>query len=136
MNLHPEGTINLLSFARVLDECDVAFDRDAQVFHVQAGGENFTFSRRDNLFVCDMSRLWDSSTAKNREAFGYVETVSGNEMLYSKRLVARAKQAKALIEELGFISTQDLVKMVKPGIPGCDVNVSDVYRALKYTVPA
>ena len=136
VNLHPDGTINLLSFARVLDECDVVFDRDAQVFHVHTGGETFLFGRRGNLFVCDMSRLWDASASQSHRALAYVETVSGNEMLYSKRHVARAKRAKALIEELGFVSTQDLIKMVKGGIPGCDVNVADVYRALKIYGPS
>ena len=34
------------------------------------------------------------------------------------------------MEQLGFVSTHDLVKMIKRGIPECDVNVADVYRAL------
>ena len=64
-----------------------------------------------------------------------MQTVLGNEQLYTKRQVRDAKKAKEVFEELGFISTQDLVKMVKKGIPDCDVTVADVYRALKIYGP-
>jgi hypothetical protein len=60
-----------------------------------------------------------------------VQTVQGNERLYTKRQVRDAERARNLREELGFVSTQDLVKMVKHGIPGCDVTAADVYRALR-----
>ena len=36
-----------------------------------------------------------------------------------------------LCEKLGFVSNQDLVKLVMRGISGCDVTVPVVYRALR-----
>ena len=55
-----------------------------------------------------------------------VQTVQGYERLYTKRQVRDAERARDLREELGFVSTQNLVKMVKHGIPGCDVTAADV----------
>ena len=56
-----------------------------------------------------------------KQSVAMIQTVQGNERLYTKRQVRDAERARELLESLGFVSNQDLVKLVKRGIPGCDV---------------
>ena len=121
------GAANLLSFARLTEDCDIDWDQEHGTITVYATGGVFEFSREDNLYVCDMSSAMGTATGVT----ALIQTVEGNEKLYTKRQVQGAERARALCEELGFVSNQDLVKLVKRGIPGCDVTVPDVYRALR-----
>ena len=121
------GAANLLSFARLSEDFDIDWDQDQGVITVHSEGQMFEFKREENLFVCDMGRL----AQPDGEVTAMIQTVEGNEKLYTKRQVQGAERARLLCEELGFVSNQDLVKLVKRGILGCDVTVPDVYRALR-----
>ena len=124
VNWCDRGAANLLSFARLSKDFDIDWD---QVITVHADGHVFEFVREENLFVCDMSRI----AQPDGGVTAMIQTVEGNEKLYTKRQVQGAERARVLCEELGFVSNQDLVKLIKRGIPGCDVTVPDVYRALR-----
>ena len=121
------GAANLLSFARLSEDFDIDWDQERGIITVHADGQVFEFIREDNLFVCDMGGLLRS----DNDVTAMIQTVEGNEKLYTKRQVQGAEKARMLCEELGFVSNQDLVKLVKRGIPGCDVTVPDVYRAVR-----
>ena len=126
VNVSSEGA-NLLSFARLSDQFTIEWDQARGVVAVITPGGTFEFERNGNLYVCDMSSL--ARGAKHSVAM--IQTVQGNERLYTKRQVRDAEKARELLESLGFVSNQDLIKLVKRGIPGCDVKVEDVHRAMR-----
>ena len=126
VNVSSKGA-NLLSFARLSDDFDITWDQDRGVITVHTSAGDFDFKRDGNLYVCDMSRM--AKGVKRTSAM--VQTVQGNERLYTKRQVRDAERARELMESLGFVSSQDLIKLVKRGIPGCDVRVEDVHRAMR-----
>jgi predicted lactoylglutathione lyase len=118
---------NLLSFARLSDQFVIEWDQARGVVIVHTPGGTFDFERSGNLYVCDMRHI----ASNIKQSVAMIQTVQGNERLYTKRQVRDAEKARELLESLGFVSNQDLVKLVKRGIPGCDVKVEDVHRAMR-----
>ena len=66
-----------------------------------------------------------------------METIAGNEQLYSKAEVARTRKAKELSAKLGYSSIKDYAKVVRTGVLPSEhgVTVADIHRAQRIYGP-
>ena len=155
-----EGTPNLLSLAMVRDMADdMTWEKAEDVFHVSIKGGQYDFVRRGDgvngkLYTCDLSDSADWGPGNTREEAAWaslepsldsevqalapgVETVEGNERLYTKKQVAGAKRASDFIAAMGFQSTKNIIEMVRSGrVQGLDIDVEDVLRSQEIYGPA
>eukprot|EP01042_Synura_sphagnicola_P036798 gene36798-biopygen27478 len=71
------------------------------------------------------------SLTENDAVIDTVSTVSDNLKLYSKREIQRADAEIDMFEKLGYPSEASIKRIISGGVlPGCDVTVEDVDRAL------
>jgi len=117
---------NILSFANVVDDGTVVYDRARDVFIIQMtdGGDVFEFHRdsQRRIYICDIR-------AKRRAAV-WVTTVSQQAAKYTKREVNRAWKAVEYLRKLGFTAGQ-LIKHLRAGkIKNAEVTAQDVVRSL------
>jgi len=116
--------VSILSFSEVEDKFDITYNpRVSMVVHMPE--RDVTFRRVKKLYVADMSD-W----MKAKPGIGLVTTVAEKESGYSKREVARAREARLLIENAGHVSQRDALEIVRGGnVQGVSVTADDVMRA-------
>jgi hypothetical protein len=117
---------NILSFANVVDDGTVVYDRVRDVFIVQMseGGDIYEFYRdpKRNIYICDIR--------EKRRVSVWVTTVAQQAAKYTKREVSRAWQAVEYLKKLGFTAGQ-LIKHLRAGkIKNAEVTPHDVVRSL------
>jgi hypothetical protein len=132
---HPQALANVLSYAMVEDLATIKYSQQKSHFVVRfQNGNTYVFERqrggrKTNLYACDMRRY-----ARGRFGIICVNTVSGNEALFTKREVGDARRARDVSRIAGYPSVQHFVKMVKR-MKNCPSSISDVYRAAKIWGP-
>ena len=116
---------NILSFADARDSSySLQWNNELDQFELQVfeNGETYIFKRHpgsETLYMCNLN-----------EAVVYVQTVTDNSKFYTKRQRVMANKARLLQRRLGFVSTQNLIKMINSGlILNCEVTQGDVQRA-------
>lgn len=127
----PTAVANILSLAEIEDRFDVQYIKgEAFVVHINQN-LSYRFERKNNgLFVCDMSAC--SST----NHIVAMQTVAHNESMFTKREVDAARRAKRFIQELGYPSVADAIRMIQTGsITNAPVTAADIYRSYKIYGP-
>ena len=124
-----EAVGNILSFAQVKDQCGdrVRFNAEKDQFDIQIfeNGEIYHFRRsgQSNLYLCNLGDRYHRTVQ--------VTTVAEKMKLYTKREISGAVKARALQRRLGFVSTEQLLKMIGNGmLLRCDIGKRDVLRAV------
>jgi len=117
---------NILSFGDCVDFFHkVSYDEASDSFELQAkrGGRLYVFRRApgSKLYTCDISQ--------SKRVI--VETVRENMAKYSKREVARAREAKEYQRRMGIVTAGELIKLLAAGkIRNSDISVQDVVRSV------
>ncbi len=119
---HPDSIANILSFYDISKTCKLRYNSDRNSFHV-TGNHNHSilFEPIGKLYVhrCDTK-------------FVLIETVAGNEALYTKRELDSANETKRLRHILGYPSDKDYIKLVSSGaISDLPIAVHDIVRDIK-----
>ena len=130
--LQEESPANLFSYALLREEADrIEYDFEVDEFKVTYHGRALTFRRYGAIYACD------TRDCANSALCSAMETIAGNEQLYSKAEVARARKAKALSAKLGYPSIKDYAKMVRTGVLPSEhgVTVADIHRAQRIYGP-
>jgi len=119
----PLATANVLCFYDLQVKFDITYDKDKNNFNFSLpNGRVITFEEKNKLYVYDAIKNCDHV---------YVETVKENEMQYTKRQVEDAKNAKVLMQRLGYPSVPDMARMIANGqIIDCPVTLLDIKRAV------
>ena len=102
-----KGAPTLLSWAVLSEYYPVQWVQSEQIVIVEVHGVDYIFSRRNNVYVCDMRQYLD----QDMDASGLVATVEANERLYTKAEVERAREARELSAGGGCIKS--LAKMLR-----------------------
>ena len=127
------GSPNLLSLALIADRYDVKWEQSKHRFTVITPGARYLFVRVDNTYVCDLREHLGGDTIGMA---GAVETVEGNERLYTTREVTGARRAKMLSEALDHPGVTVLAKMLRHNlIVGNKVSPEDLHRAVRIYGP-
>ena len=128
-----QSPANLFSYAKLREEADsICYDFSRDEFRVEYGGHPMVFSRHGAIYACDMR-----TSAIATVPCTSMETVSGNERLYSRAEVFKARNAKVVSAKLGYPSVKDFAKMVRNGVVPSEhgVTVEDIHRARKIYGP-
>ena len=141
---------NILSFAHARDNSySMQWNNELDQFELQVfeNGETYIFKRHlgsETLYMCRLNEATvcnltsatlvcqkdETLVCYNDPALVYIETVANNRIFYSKRQRVMANKARLLQRRLGFISTQNLIKMINSGlILNCEISQDDVLRA-------
>lgn len=138
--LDDKNKINILSLSLVEDRFDVKLEDHA--FVVQIDDEMIIkFKRMDNnLWGCDFANithvLRDKFSDDDNIKVYTVETVSEQEAKYTAQEVRKAKEARMIMQELGYPSTRDMIKMMVKGLMiNLPITPHDVIRAEKIYGP-
>ena len=129
VGLATQAAANILSKTRLIDAGNaVAYDPDADVYHLHGAQRSYTFSRKMNKngsrsshYACDM--------AFPSEHHALVATVADNMRQYTKREVGQASKARELMARLAHASSQATIDMLDAGLIHCDVTKQDVRNA-------
>ena len=123
-----EAVSIILSFAEVKDQCGdrVRFNAEKDQFDIQIfeNGEIYHFRRsgQSNLYLCNLGDMYHRTVQ--------VTTVADKMKLYTKREISAAVKARALQRRLGFVSTEQLTKMLNIGmLLRCDISKRDMLWA-------
>jgi len=119
---HTDGAAaNILSKARLLDGgARVEYRESTDDYVVHSPSTKYVFARkiakgvRSSHYICDVN---------------LVATVRENMNRYTKREVAKATQAKELMEKLGHATAQATADLLKGGVMNCGVTPQDVWNA-------
>ena len=100
------ASANVLSYDLVADLYTIKWNQSKRQFSFSTDrGQQFVFKRRGGLFVCDFSFLIEKQACDietHAESTVVVSSVKQNELIYSRRQVARAKLARTLLRRLAF----------------------------------
>ena len=142
-----EGMPNLLPLSYVRDNADaLTYTREEDVFRVSINGGEYEFGRQrgGRLYTCNVSgdlleptvdtdgdglQAWAAFHDSVEGPETLVETVAGNERLYTKKQVEAAARAKAFMGAMGFQGIQTIIEIVRSGRVPVDFTVEDVLRA-------
>lgn len=127
------GVPNLLSFFEVAQRDGVLIEYSSRDrgFHVSLGESSYFFEGRPDrrVYTCDLGAR-ENSEADSAYGIGTVETVEGNERLYTKEQVRAAKRAGAFVRAMGFSSAKNTLRLAKTGrVDGINFTPDDVERA-------
>jgi len=105
----------------------------------------YHFYRKNKLYVGDFAEVdkWERAPIKvhyvstnEGEISGkvvsdvYINTVSENMKMFTKREVQDALKALKLKQDMGYPSSRELIKMISSGgIINCPVTIEDIHRA-------
>ena len=123
-----DAITNILSLAEVKKEYVVSYDGDDFIIH------RAKRCYPDMVFKPHPSGLHvlDVNDSRSHASYAFVETVSENMQLFTKRQITSAQQAPDLQAGLGFPSVQDYQWIVKTNmLKDCPVVSQDVDVALK-----
>ena len=124
---------NLLSFYQLASRDDVLieyFSKDKGI-HVTIGEDYFFFAGRAGrrVYTYDMSEEQRPRNAR-QSAFSAIETVEGNEQLYTKVQILGAKRAVAFTAAMGFSTMANTLALAQTGrVDGINFSVEDIARA-------
>jgi hypothetical protein len=117
---HERSIANLLSFSDVRKLGRVVFETDPDRFIVRIGEQEFKFENINKLFV------WKPKS----ETVSIVKTVETMMSQFTKREIEQATEARKLIANYGYPSTQDLSNAISNGdIINTSVTATDFKNA-------
>lgn len=118
----PEAPANILPLSLVEDLYQIRYVRGVGYFVKIKEGTEIKFLRNQNgLYSC----IFDESIIKCM-----VTTVSENREIFSARELAKAAQAKKVMEQFGYPSVQTIKEMIKKGVmTNLPITVADIERA-------
>ena len=116
----PRAAANVLSLSKVAKKYKVEYIDNIFVVHTEYGKK--IFREKNNLYIL-------SNEPENEI---YVNTVSQNEQIYSKREINQTKEVKKILENLAYPSEASLKAMIINGsILNCPITVKDVTNYFK-----
>ena len=121
---------NIVSLGE-LEEQGIKVEKEDNVFNVYGkDGKMYDFTRcADNLYRTKLDTDSYNCKVYNFQVKNY-DTVSERMKQFDRRQIARAQEARKLQWDMGLISTQDLIEMVKIGkIKNTDITQIDIRNA-------
>jgi hypothetical protein len=119
---HENSLTNILCFRDLADMHTVKYINNTFVVTLKNSKKQITFKPKGKLYVY---------TAGGDDGYVLVNTVAGNEQLYTKREIEAAQQARELRRKLGYPSVADMSRMITTGgILNCPITVQDLQRAV------
>lgn len=131
----PSSIANILSLREVEDKYEVHYVQRVSFTVIINDDVRFVFTRKVNgLYTCNMRPL--ANELARGVQFAMIQTVKDNASMYTKRELESAKAAYKLMEDMGYISAHDLIKLIQSGgLLNCPVTAHDVARAFKIFGP-
>ena len=140
-----EASANILSFAAQVDSgATMTYDSSYDRFVMKPAGSDsvYSFCRKNirgsegRFYCCDVRSMIGKDATTYPESVddgeasesALVQTVEENLQFYSKKEVAKAREARELLAKMGFPSVANAIKMVESG-SGFSVTAEDFRRA-------
>ena len=126
---HEQAAVNVLSCAELEDLGWRISKQDGDKFYILRTPQHFKrqlrfiFNRKGKHYVCNFRSL--DNRSDRRSAF---PTVSQNELKYTKREVAEAKEAAKAVRILAFPSDKDTIQFIRAGSTNAPISADAVYR--------
>ena len=116
--VHSQASANVLSLGKIEDNFKVTYNQGTD-FTVHTGVKDFVFERKGLHWIFK----------HKADHHSFISTVTENEMKYSKRDVIGAREARTLVERLGYPSRQMVIDALRYGnINNVPLTAEDVHR--------
>jgi hypothetical protein len=126
---HPQAAANILAWKDAINSSDVSFDKASNTF-ILTSPSQYTYAFKPNASGLHTHDFEQSSSSV------LIATVRSNEYMYTQREVKAAKQAKEIIQRLGYPSARSAIEMINNGsLINCPVTAQDMLRAYKIYGP-